>query len=85
MNAKIIRILIPLCPIPPLTGVYHQSSDQFPFICIDFLSYDTSFYNTNSYKKYLLCCTTYKSVFDTPNKVLLLHPKQDKHLIYIKK
>ena len=64
MNAKIIRILIHSLPDPTINRRLSVKKDQFPFI-----------YNTNSYKKYLLCCTTYKSVFDTPNQSVTFTPK----------
>ena len=44
-------------------------------ILIHSLPDPTIIYNTNSYKKYLLCCTTYKSVFDTPNQSVTFTPK----------
>ena len=74
MNAKIIRILIHSLPDPTINRRLSVKKDQFPFICMISQLWGV-IYNTNSYKKYLLCCTTYKSVFDTPNQSVTFTPK----------
>ena len=83
MNAKIIRTQFTLCPIPPLTGVYQSKRTNFHSFTW-FPSYDTSFIIRIHIKNTFYAAQHTRVYLIHQTKVLLLHPKQDKYLIYIK-